>query len=873
MSTKIRQLLFLFILSNSIYAQQIVSGEYFFDVAPNQGSGTAISLSSGTDVSHSMTVPTTGLNPGFHYLYTRVKNDLNIWSHYQGRMLYVLEPLNTTVFQISEAEWFIDTDPGVGNGTNLPITAGTTVSGTLNLPNAMSPGFHYLYIRVRDDYGKWSHYQGRMFYVLEPISSITANISEAEYFFDTDPGLGNGTAFAINTPSSNVSQAINITESLTPGFHHLFIRVKNDLGKWSHYQGRMIYIQDQALNEVKNIVEAEYFVDSDTGIGTGTPIGIVGGTNILENINLNTSGIPLGTHHLFIRVKEDNGRWSHYAGRKFVVCNDVLASATITGVTEICQNSDLSLSGSTVTNATSYFWKGPNNFNQTGNNLSISNAQVSNSGTYKFYAVRVGGTACDTSLAEISINIKPVFSSSNPQIICEGSSYLINGNTYTVAGTYNDTLQAINGCDSIITTQLTILPTYTSNNQQSICDGGSYSFNGNTYSAAGFYNDTLQAMNGCDSVIVTQLIVNPVFNVSNSVDICDGDTYTVGSSVYSTAGTYTDVFQSINGCDSTIITNLTIKQNVQVNNPQVICEGETYVIGSSSYTLAGTYSDLLQTMEGCDSLVTTILTVNPVYSSNNPQVICQGETFVFNGNTYSSSGSYPNLFQSINGCDSTVTIQLTVNPTFTANNPQTICSGGSYSINGNTYTAAGTYTDIFQSVKGCDSTIVTQLSINSPVLNLSVATSDQTMTSNENNATYQWIDCLNNNSIISGETNKSFTASQNGQYAVILTSLTCNVVDTSACVIISNVGGVDLTTGFGIIIYPNPTNENFVIESENSLLKNVKIFNAEGKLIFEQNFTTNKATINATKWSDGVYWIELDTEKGVIHEKFVKLIR
>jgi hypothetical protein len=86
---------------------------------------------------------------------------------------------------------------------------------------------------------------------------------------------------------------------------------------------------------------------------------------------------------------------------------------------------------------------------------------------------------------------------------------VFNSKTYTFAGTYRDTLQSVSGCDSIVVTQLTVNPTYSVNNPRTICSGGSYVFNSNTYTIAGTYRDTLQSVSGCDSIIVTQLTVNP----------------------------------------------------------------------------------------------------------------------------------------------------------------------------------------------------------------------------------------------------------------------------------------------------------------------------------------------------------------------------
>lgn len=145
--------------------------------------------------------------------------------------------------------------------------------------------------------------------------------------------------------------------------------------------------------------------------------------------------------------------------------------------------------------------------------------------------------------------------------ICNGQSYqLPNGSFVTTAGTYSDTVIVAGGCDSVQTINLTVLSSSTSNVSASICDGDSYLRpGGGLATTTGTYTDVLTGANGCDSTIVTTLTVNPNLAVTNSVDICDGDSYTLpGGTVVNTTGTYVDSLSSSSGCDSVITTNLNV---------------------------------------------------------------------------------------------------------------------------------------------------------------------------------------------------------------------------------------------------------------------------------------------------------------------------
>ena len=151
-------------------------------------------------------------------------------------------------------------------------------------------------------------------------------------------------------------------------------------------------------------------------------------------------------------------------------------------------------------------------------------------------------------------------------------------------------------------------------------------------------------------------------NAPTEYAICQGESISVGSSIYTTSGLYIDTMMSASGCDSLVYTNLTVNPVVNYQNNQTICIGETYSIGNNIYSVSGTYVDTFQTSFGCDSLVSTILFVNPISggSSTNNTTICYGDYFMVGNNMYTNSGTYYDTLVGSNGCDSTVTTNLTV---------------------------------------------------------------------------------------------------------------------------------------------------------------------------------------------------------------------
>ncbi|MCX6230685.1 MAG: SBBP repeat-containing protein [Bacteroidetes bacterium] len=240
---------------------------------------------------------------------------------------------------------------------------------------------------------------------------------------------------------------------------------------------------------------------------------------------------------------------------------------------------------------------------------------------------------CDTSACDsIKIIVDTVFNSTLNPVICQGDVFHVGTNTYTVSGLYIDTLTSYLGCDSIITTNLLVNPKKQLSLNPVICQGDSYQVGTNTYSFTGVYTDTLTTYLGCDSIITCNLTVNPVKLLSINPSICQGDVFQVGTTLYTVTGIYSDTLTTFLGCDSIVTCNLTVNPVLQINIYPVICQGQVFQIGTNIYSTAGIYHDTISTYLGCDSIVTTNLTITafPVVNLGLDTIICKGETLVLN---------------------------------------------------------------------------------------------------------------------------------------------------------------------------------------------------------------------------------------------------
>jgi len=249
-----------------------------------------------------------------------------------------------------------------------------------------------------------------------------------------------------------------------------------------------------------------------------------------------------------------------------------------------------------------------------GSNYTLNGVLTGNMGsTYCMLLATDEHGASDFTLFEVGVQANS-FSSQNFEI-CHGDSVLIAGNYQKNAGVYLDILTNSKGCDSILTSNLVVKPQNITYQTADICDGIGYLFGANILTTTGLYSDTLQAFNGCDSIVELNLTVLPAASSYQTASICPSRTYTFGNAILNTNGFYYDTLQSVAGCDSIAVLNLTLHPVTTTILYDTIFDSETYLFGNDSLTIEGTYSDTLWTWDGCDSVVLLNLSVVPILTT------------------------------------------------------------------------------------------------------------------------------------------------------------------------------------------------------------------------------------------------------------------
>ncbi|MBL7801595.1 MAG: T9SS type A sorting domain-containing protein [Chitinophagales bacterium] len=470
---------------------------------------------------------------------------------------------------------------------------------------------------------------------------------------------------------------------------------------------------------------------------------------------------------------------------------------------------------------------------------------------------------CD-SILTLNLSVKAKSLTTINQGICQGQSFSFNGSALTSTGTYFDTLQNSAGCDSIITLNLTVNQKTFGTINKSICQGSSFFFNGNNLTAAGTYLDTLTNSNNCDSVLTLNLSLANYTSGTASVSICQGQSYFFNGANLTTAGTYKDTFTVSGACDSILTLTLSVKQPTAASISNSICAGQSFLFNGNNITVAGTYKDTLLNSVGCDSILTLTLSVKQPTAASINKTICAGQSYFFNGGNLTVAGTYKDTLLNSAGCDSVLTLNLTVSPLKAGTLSASICQGESYAFNGANLTSAGTYKDTLTVSGACDSIVTLTLTVK-PLPTVSITqTNANTVTATAGFTSYEW---YLNGTLLTTTTSGVLTVTSNGTYTVKVASNGCSATSAPLNV---QIGGInDIHVG-QLNLYPNPANQQLTIEvaNWNQLQEGtlVNIYDVLGKVLMSEKLLDEKTTLNIERLQKGIYFAR-------VNDSFVRFVK
>ena len=300
---------------------------------------------------------------------------------------------------------------------------------------------------------------------------------------------------------------------------------------------------------------------------------------------------------------------------------------------------------------------------------------------------------------------------------CGPYVWTVNGNvidTLTESIETTADVPTATGCDSVVNLVLTVKYAPVVDTFATVCD--SYTWRGMTLTETGDTSVTFAQPNGCDSTITLHLTVNNSTTTKIADNVCLGNGYKahgfdIAAEELSESKVYTFVekLQTIHGCDSVVTLTLTVDTILTGDTTAVACDN--FFWNGEVYDSTGKYTYKTVTLGGCDSIVNLNLTIN--YNSSKAESAVACDSYMWHDSVYTEAGDHLFAYTDDNECASVDTLHLTLNSAVTGDTTAVACS---YFVwNGQTFSQSGDYTNTLESVAGCDSVVTLHLTINTPV--------------------------------------------------------------------------------------------------------------------------------------------------------------
>lgn len=314
----------------------------------------------------------------------------------------------------------------------------------------------------------------------------------------------------------------------------------------------------------------------------------------------------------------------------------------------------------------------------------------------------VNAQLCDSSITTI-IQLKYSTFGTTEAVDC--GSATVNGVEYFESGVFQQVLTNVAGCDSLLEVNVTLLNGNHSFVSITLSECNSYLFNGDTLIETGVYVDTLTNRFGCDSIITLNLTILEDKVETFVLTTCES--YTANGETFTTSGTYTQHLLTDEGCDSVLIISLEILPGNHSEETIVETACDSIIINNIFYDESGSYIQNLTNASGCDSTLTINLSIFNSFDTIINAKAC--EEYYLNGQRYVESGIFRQFFTTTNGCDSNYVLNLIIGNQSDTTFSATACDA--YVINSQNYTESGTYTQLLFNEAGCDSLITLHLTI------------------------------------------------------------------------------------------------------------------------------------------------------------------
>lgn len=358
---------------------------------------------------------------------------------------------------------------------------------------------------------------------------------------------------------------------------------------------------------------------------------------------------------------------------------------------------------------------------------------------------------------------------------------------------------------------------------------------------------------------------NDTYN--NIIETAMGSYTSPSGNTWTGTGIYYDTIPNVTNCDSIITIDLTI---LNAQGPVYnITECNEFVSPSGNYTWNsnGTYVDTIPSAVLGDSIMTFNLTIDPSLNSNHSYSAIECDSYLSPSGNYlwSSTGIYLDTIPNAIGCDSLITVDLTVIDSHENTESITRCFEYYWPENGTTYTASGTYTASYMNQNGCDSLEILDLIIFES--SSSVTQDNETLLADSISDTYSWLDCLNNYNLVNMTTEQMYIPTETGIFALVTETDGC-ISDTSVCFLVDYAGIESIDGSLDIRLVPNPTNDGYFTVIHKGIIEKIVLVDMLGRPI-SVPFNSTSGIVDASSLEPGKYIVRIESSQNVLIKQLI----
>lgn len=347
-----------------------------------------------------------------------------------------------------------------------------------------------------------------------------------------------------------------------------------------------------------------------------------------------------------------------------------------------------------------------------GDGISVGNNFVYSGETISYTHTNQAG--CD-SVVTVEVLTLPSVTRIETLYTCEGSTANFDGTTLAIGSTQDFTYAAVNGCDSIVTVNVLPLNTTFSSFSLTACEGTTVNFEGSTLAVGDVQDFSFTASNGCDSIVTVTVAPINSFTSNQTLYTCDNQSIAFEGNNLMPGETATHTYLTPAGCDSIVTVTVAPLATFNIIETVQICENETYNFEGNNLMVGQSASHTYATASGCDSTVTLMVEPIIVYNTSETLYTCANEALSFEGNSLSVGDTYTHVYTAANGCDSTVNVFIEPIEVFDVQQTVYVCQDESYLFEGISLQPGDEQTFTLNSTLGCDSFIQVSVIAYAPI--------------------------------------------------------------------------------------------------------------------------------------------------------------